>query len=336
MRRVLDSFKLGVRTMDWKDKLVENLDSRVGKTTRRKVMQKLENLAADANSSETAQWTIGVVNKLDKVVDEETGKKILLACSHEYPKTQILELRKKYKESGDIDAFIQMLHKEPERGMYCWRARYGYPFRKGSVIIEGKIPFDRVKYEQAKDATEKRYHYCHCSMVKEMIKNPKMKISPTFCYCGAGWYKQFWEGILEKPVKIEVLKSVLQGDDWCEFAVHIPTEMVKTEKDVIRFLSDKTKFERNVLVATFKIPKGKVSTYRRIAEKIGKPNAYRAVANALHKNPLFPVVPCHRVVKSDGTFGGERQAANSRRKHLEQEGIPIKKGKVMINDEILF
>ena len=46
---------------------------------------------------------------------------------------------------------------------------------------------------------------------------------------------------------------------------------VKTEDDVIRFLSHKTTFERSVLVATFKIPKGKVSTYKRIADKIGKP-----------------------------------------------------------------
>jgi len=113
-------------------------------------------------------------------------------------------------------------------------------------------------------------------------------------------------------------------------------EMVKTEEDVVRFLSDKTKFERDVLVATFKIPKGKVSTYKRIAEKIGKPKAYRAVGNALHKNPLFPIVPCHRVVKSDGTFGGEKKAADSRRKHLEQEGVPIENGRVKISNEILF
>jgi len=111
---------------------------------------------------------------------------------------------------------------------------------------------------------------------------------------------------------------------------------IKTEKDVVEALEEKTQFERAVLVATFRIPKGKVSTYKRIAGKIGKPNAYRAVGNALHKNPLFPIVPCHRVVRSDGAFGGEKKAAYSRRKHLEQEGISIEKGKVKIKAEILF
>jgi len=109
---------------------------------------------------------------------------------------------------------------------------------------------------------------------------------------------------------------------------------IKKEEDVINFLRDKTEFERAVLVATFKIPKGKVSTYKGIAEKIGKPHAYRAVGNALHKNPLAPVVPCHRVVKSDGGFGGEKRGAESRRNLLEKEGIPIENGRVQISEEI--
>lgn len=108
------------------------------------------------------------------------------------------------------------------------------------------------------------------------------------------------------------------------------------EKDVIDLLKNKTEFERAVLVATFKIPKGKISTYKRIAEKIGKPRAYRAVGNALHKNPLSPIIPCHRVVRSDGGFGGEKKGAELRRKLLEKEEIPIVNGRVKISKEILF
>lgn len=111
---------------------------------------------------------------------------------------------------------------------------------------------------------------------------------------------------------------------------------IKNEEDVIHFLSDKTTFEREVLVATFKIPRGKVSTYKRIAEKVGRPNAYRAVGNSLHNNPLAPIVPCHRVVRSDGEFGGEREEAEQRKRLLEKEGIPIKNGRVTINEDILL
>jgi methylated-DNA-[protein]-cysteine S-methyltransferase len=112
-------------------------------------------------------------------------------------------------------------------------------------------------------------------------------------------------------------------------------EEIKSEEDVIDFLSNKTEFERAVLVATFKIPKGKVSTYKGIAKKIGRPRAYRAVGNALHKNPLAPIVPCHRVVRSDSGFGGEKKGAESRRKLLEKEGVPIENGRVKLSEEIL-
>ncbi|MCW4053995.1 MAG: MGMT family protein [Candidatus Bathyarchaeota archaeon] len=113
-------------------------------------------------------------------------------------------------------------------------------------------------------------------------------------------------------------------------------KLIKSEKDVIEALKCKTPFERDVLVATFRIPKGKVSTYKRIAEKIGKPKSYRAVANALHKNPLWPVVPCHRVVSSDGSFGGPRKGAEGRRKSVVKEGILVENGKVKLNNEILY
>lgn len=111
-------------------------------------------------------------------------------------------------------------------------------------------------------------------------------------------------------------------------------EEIKSEEDVISLLDDKTEFEKAVLVATFKIPKGKVSTYKKIAHKIGRPNAYRAVGNALHKNPLAPVVPCHRVVRSDGGFGGEKKGAESRMNLLKKEGIHIENGKVALREYI--
>jgi len=111
---------------------------------------------------------------------------------------------------------------------------------------------------------------------------------------------------------------------------------IKTEKDIIEALKHKTQFERDVLIATFKIPKGKISTYKRIAEKIGRPKAYRAVANALHKNPLSPIVPCHRVVCFDGSFGGPKKGAQWRRSMVTKENIPIIKGKVKISKKILY
>ncbi len=68
------------------------------------------------------------------------------------------------------------------------------------------------------------------------------------------------------------------------------------------------------------IPKGSVLTYKEVAKKAGKPKAYRAVGNILNKN-YNPDIPCHRVVRSDGKFGGYNRGADKKRKLLESERV---------------
>jgi methylated-DNA-[protein]-cysteine S-methyltransferase len=62
-------------------------------------------------------------------------------------------------------------------------------------------------------------------------------------------------------------------------------------------------FTERVYEELRKVPKGKVTTYKKLAEKLGT-KAYRAVGSALKNNPFAPKVPCHRVIKSDGSIGG--------------------------------
>ena len=65
-----------------------------------------------------------------------------------------------------------------------------------------------------------------------------------------------------------------------------------------------TTFQLKVWKYLKKIPRGSVKTYSQVAKGIGKPLAIRAVANAVGKNPYAPRIPCHRVIRSDGSLGG--------------------------------
>ena len=65
-----------------------------------------------------------------------------------------------------------------------------------------------------------------------------------------------------------------------------------------------TDFQNKVWKELKKIPKGETRTYKQIALNIGHPKASRAVANACGKNPYSPKIPCHRVIRSDGSLGG--------------------------------
>lgn len=75
-----------------------------------------------------------------------------------------------------------------------------------------------------------------------------------------------------------------------------------------------TDFQKRVWKEIDKIPYGKTVTYKEIAEKIGKPNASRAVANACGRNPSPLIRPCHRVIRSDGSIGGYSASGGAKMK----------------------
>ncbi|MBX3045852.1 MAG: methylated-DNA--[protein]-cysteine S-methyltransferase [Anaerolineales bacterium] len=88
-------------------------------------------------------------------------------------------------------------------------------------------------------------------------------------------------------------------------------------------LSHVTPFQRRVLEEARRVPRGQVRTYMQIANSIGNPKAVRAVGQALRRNPIPIVVPCHRVVASDGTLGGYGGKMRDQRKLdlLKLEGV---------------
>ena len=86
-----------------------------------------------------------------------------------------------------------------------------------------------------------------------------------------------------------------------------------------------TRFQLKVWKYLKKIPRGKVKTYSEVAKSIGKPLAVRAVANAIGKNPCAPQIPCHRVIRSDGSLGGYsgKGGIKTKRLLLKKEGITL-------------
>ena len=87
-----------------------------------------------------------------------------------------------------------------------------------------------------------------------------------------------------------------------------------------------TAFQLKVWNYLKKIPKGKVKTYLDVAKGIGKPRAFRAVANAVGKNPYPSKIPCHRVIRSDGSLGGYsvKGGISKKRQLLKSEKVFIK------------
>lgn len=80
-----------------------------------------------------------------------------------------------------------------------------------------------------------------------------------------------------------------------------------------------TPFQLKVLKEVLKIPPGEVKSYTWLAKKVGSPGAVRAVGTVLRKNPFPVIIPCHRVIKSDGEIGGYSQGSKKKKLLLELE-----------------
>ncbi|MEJ2249464.1 MAG: MGMT family protein [Candidatus Lokiarchaeota archaeon] len=102
-------------------------------------------------------------------------------------------------------------------------------------------------------------------------------------------------------------------------AINLSLEMID--------LSQCSEFQKNVILTEAKIPRGKVSTYKQLASKIGIPNGARAVGNALAQNPFPIIIPCHRVVKSNLEIGKYQGGTIMKQKLLQLEGIKFKTSK---------
>jgi O-6-methylguanine DNA methyltransferase len=97
----------------------------------------------------------------------------------------------------------------------------------------------------------------------------------------------------------------------------------RTAFDVELDLSWVTPFRRDVLLECARVPRGQVATYADLARRVGRPNAYRAVGNTMRTNPIPIVIPCHRIVGSNGSLTGFGGGLDMKVKLLQLEGASL-------------
>jgi methylated-DNA-[protein]-cysteine S-methyltransferase len=127
---------------------------------------------------------------------------------------------------------------------------------------------------------------------------------------GAGLARVFFPGVQEMDVEDWCCRNDLvplnDAEEIEPYAAQLRCYLAgdRTDFDFPVDFRTVTPFMRDVLEALRTIPYGTVRNYREIARQVGNPNAQRAVGNAVKRNPVPIVIPCHRVIKTDGTIGG--------------------------------
>ena len=228
------------------DGLYEKLGQAVGEEKRDEVFAGIELPPLGTPSLEKPRITQAVMERLEQLVDPETCRQVLSGSLRDLRDEWYLDERTKYAEAGGVDAYlarkgddlIAELSKLRDEGRLYFtqpitdevidfverhpEIRQGV--RVGNVLYEAKIPYMTVEYLAETDERLKRYYYCHCPWVRESLKAGDVSVSPTFCLCSAGFHKKSWEVIFDQPLQAEIVETVLQGDPWCKFAIHLPEE----------------------------------------------------------------------------------------------------------------
>ena len=226
----------------WLAKFSRCLSVAAGEDVRQKVLAGSEGFSSGTSRDEVIAWTQGAMERLESLVDEQRARAILAGCGCPYPREQLAEMRRVYAETGDVDRVHAMLQAHFEgflrdtlhldQAMMAEVVSRGWGLagvKQGNTIIATKIPKSGflVQYMVENDPEKRRALYCHCPRVRDAVQSG-VRISATYCYCGAGFYKGVWEEILQRPVVVEVLESVMRGDEVCRVAIHLPEETPRT------------------------------------------------------------------------------------------------------------
>ncbi len=194
---------------NWHKRFATGLEKVLGPEDRAKVMQGYEALTLESSHSERFAWTAAALQRLDAIADEHQKYLILSPCAHDFPDASIAIARAVYEETGDIDKVLDAMHAN--------YTRFPRFTRKGNTLYSQKRPANPEELEKAKTDAERRRASCFCPLIRDHLD----RISHTFCYCGSGWLRRLWEGILGKPVQVKIVKSLAKGDDACQFAIHL-------------------------------------------------------------------------------------------------------------------
>ncbi len=195
-------------------------------------------------------FTKKIMKRMEEIIGVEKTVEILSPCLHGRPIEPIKKDREDFLKLGDIDEFLKIkkqefikrLEKHADEGTleyaqyvnddvvnYVKDSQTITPgVREGDKIIVTKIPYQMEKFLSTEDRRMKRYYSCYCAWVRGAIKKgDEEEISPNFCNCSAGFFKQYWDIIFDQSVKVEPIETPIIGALECKFAVQIPEEFQK-------------------------------------------------------------------------------------------------------------
>lgn len=235
------------------DNLANELHEVVGSEKSKQILEGIDFPVLGTTADKKPVVTKKVIDRLVENVDEKTCHKILVSNLHGIPKESYKGQREKFLKTENVDEYLKERHENfiktleknrDEKTLFYTQEvddeaidhvknnpQIEGGVRKGNIVYAEKIPYMTKKFLNETDENMKKYYYCHCSWVREALRTGETIVPSKFCACSAGYYKNQWDVILDQPVDVEVIETILDGNSRCLFAIHLPEKIVrKAEK----------------------------------------------------------------------------------------------------------
>jgi predicted hydrocarbon binding protein len=179
------------------------LEELAGNSIAEQVMQGSEQITEKTDRKKTALWAKNAIERLDALADEKTRLEVMQNCGYNCAKKnhKVIERavtrRKKY---ASLDSFLDAEEKKPPKGTKLTR--------EGDIIYQTYTPRSFTRPMR-----------CYCSLFRQLPAGDT--VSLTYCNCSKGFVEKYWEAILQRPVKVNLLRSAISGSKECTFAIHL-------------------------------------------------------------------------------------------------------------------
>jgi hypothetical protein len=175
----------------WMTRFKRCIEAEAGAAVSKKVIIETERFDATTDYAQKAEWIKNAVRRLEEEAGKPLARKVMGACGMKCcGPTQQKRAKQFMEESKSVKGLLARLN---ERGIGGGRLKLKNP----NTIVGG-------------------YDWCYCGRVKQ-TQQPFP--TDTYCHCSVGWYKSLFEAAFDKPVKVKLKQSIIQGADRCEFEI---------------------------------------------------------------------------------------------------------------------
>ena len=179
------------------------LEQIAGKSVAAKVMEGSEQITEKTDKKKVAKWVKAAVERLDALANEETRVRAMKDCGYNCAKKNhkvIERAMARRRKFACTDDFLEAEHQNLMKGTKLTRER--------NIMYQFYTP---------KEFT--RPMRCYCSLLRGLSTEDTVSI--TYCNCSKGFVEKYWETVLQKPVKVDLLQSAISGAEECKFAIHL-------------------------------------------------------------------------------------------------------------------